>query len=63
MSELNDLPRIQYHRFEAWEISPNVCQMCGQLPQAHPGPSVSDAELKQWSAEAAARPADQEKAE
>jgi hypothetical protein len=43
--ELNDLPRIQYHRFVIWEIDPNVCQQCGQLPQAHPGPSVSDAEL------------------
>lgn len=46
-----DLPRIQYHRFEAWDVSPNACHRCGQLPQAHPAPSVSDADLARWQAE------------
>jgi hypothetical protein len=45
MSDLDELPRMQFHRFSPWDVDPNVCQQCGQLPQAHPGPSVSDAEL------------------
>ena len=33
---LEALPRMQYHRFEAWAISPNACARCAHLPQAHP---------------------------
>lgn len=51
MSELNDLPRIQYHRFVVWTASPNICYRCGQLPQAHPSPSISDDELARLQAE------------
>ena len=36
MSDLDELPQIQLHLFEAWDVSPNICARCGQLPQAHP---------------------------
>jgi hypothetical protein len=45
MSDLDELPRMQFHRFSPWDVDPKVCAFCGQLPQAHP---------------AAQRPADQE---
>ena len=35
---LFELPRVQYHEFVEWAVSPDVCGHCGQLRQAHPLP-------------------------
>ena len=45
--ELLDLPRMQFHRFEPWDVDPKVCGRCGQLPQAHPAPGL----IAQWDAD------------
>lgn len=40
MGQLDELPRMQFHLFVPWDVSPNVCRRCGQLPQAHPSPEM-----------------------
>lgn len=32
----DDLPAMQRHLFRPWTVDGSVCQVCGQLPQAHP---------------------------
>ena len=41
MSTLDELPELQFHPFEPWDVDPKVCAFCGQLPQAHPASTTT----------------------